>query len=296
MSATENAVALCDVVRQSFNFGVVKLPLFGPDNAKTPHYGLFRDDSGESVGFACKRNYNPHSVDDICTLVEAASVAFPSEIEQTHVSCYWSGESHIVSLAPSREYRKAIFGTDTIWPRLLIHAGYDGSSFKASLGFFRDACKNMAIIRSAGRGCSAAIRHSSHLRDKLDDLRQTFAKLASGWNDVVETAQQMESRSVQLASFLATVYPMPEDATRRIRETHEQRISKIIRRIQSERVALRGSMGSLETATAWEAWNGVQGYVQHEQRRNGRPSSFARAIMAIDDSAVAKAMELALAV
>lgn len=295
MSATAN-LSLCDSVRQSFNFGVVKLPLYGPDNARTPHYGLFRDDSGESVGFACKRNYNPHTVDDICTLVEAASVAFPENSSETHVSCYWSGESHIVSLAPSKEYRKAVFGNDTIWPRLLINAGYDGSSFKASLGFYRDACKNMAMIRSAGRGCSAAIRHSSHLRDKIDDLRTTFQRLASGWEDMVATTQAMESRQVDLASFLAKVYPMPEDATRRVRETNEQRIAKIIRRIQSERVSLRGAMGSLENATAWEAWNGVQGYVQHDQRRHGRPSSFARAIMAIDDAAVARAMELALAV
>ena len=296
MSATQSAVALCDVVRESFQFNVVKLPLFGPDNAKTPHYGLFRDDSGESVGFACKRNYNPHNVDDISTLVEAASIAFPANAEDTKISCYWSGESHIVSLAPSREYRKAIFGNDTVWPRLLINAGYDGSSFQASLGFYRDICRNMAIIRSAGRGCHAAIRHSSHLRDKIDDLRETFVRLASGWQNVVETAQQMESRQIDLADFLAKVYPQPDDASRRQIETNKQRISKIIRRIQSERMQLRGSIGSLETATAWEAWNGVQGYVQHDSRRHGSPNAFARAIMAIDDSAVARAMELALAV
>lgn len=293
MSATENAVALCDRLDSVFTEDVQRFPLQGPDGMHTPHYGLFL--GSKCIGFACKKNYNPHTREDIKTLLTAAIPAFPSSIEDMQVSAYWSGDAHIVSLAPSREYRKAIFGSDTIWPRLLIHAGYDGSSFRASLGFFRDACKNMAIIKSAGRGCSAAIRHSSHLRDKLDDLRLTFARLASGWNDVVETAQQMESRNVQLASFLAQVYPMVDDPTRRIRETHEQRISKIIRRIQSERVALRGSMGSLETATAWEAWNGVQGYVQHDQRRNGRPSSFARAIMAIDDAAVSRAMELALA-
>lgn len=294
MSITENAAVLCDRLDEVFTEDVQKFPLSGPDGMKTPHYGLFL--GSQCIGFACKRNYNPHTREDIKTLLTAAIPAFPSAIEDMHVSAYWTGDAHVVSLAPSREYRKAVFGSDTIWPRLLIHAGYDGSSFKASLGFYRDACRNMAVIRSTGRGCSAAIRHSSHLRDKLDDLRLTFAKLANGWNSVVETAQQMESRSVQLASFLAQVYPMPDDATRRIRETHEQRIAKIIRRIQSERLQLRGTIGSLETATAWEAWNGVQGYVQHERRRHGRPSQFARAIMALDDSAVARAMELALAV
>lgn len=296
MSATIESVQafVSSKLRETFREDVQRFPLSGPEGMKTPHYGLFL--GTQCIGFACKKNYNPHTIEDMELLTLSAIPAFPSAIEDVSISCYWTGDAHVVSLAPSREYRKAVFGSDTIWPRLLIHAGYDGSSFKASLGFYRDACKNMAIIRSAGRGCSAAIRHSSHLRDKLDDLRKTFAKLANGWSDVVETAQRMESHNVQLASFLAQVYPMPEDATRRIRETHEQRIAKIIRRIQSERLQLRGTIGSLETATAWEAWNGVQGYVQHEQRRHGRPSAFARAIMAIDDSAVARAMELALAV
>lgn len=294
MSVTENAVALCDRLDEVFTEDVQRFPLQGPEGMKTPHYGLFL--GTECIGFACKKNYNPHTRDDIKTLLTAAIPAFPSAIEDMHVSAYWTGDAHVVSLAPSREYRKAVFGSDTIWPRLLIHAGYDGSSFKASLGFYRDACKNMAIVRSAGRSCYAAIRHSSHLRDKLDDLRQTFAQLAGAWNDVVETTQQMESRSVDLADFLSRVYPQQDDASKRQIETNKQRISKIIRRIQSERLQLRGTIGSLESATAWEAYNGVQGYVQHDSRRHGSPSAFARAIMAIDDSAVARAMELALAV
>ena len=36
--------SLSDKVSQAFNFEVVKLPLFAPDNQPTGYYGLFRDD------------------------------------------------------------------------------------------------------------------------------------------------------------------------------------------------------------------------------------------------------------
>lgn len=283
-------------VYNAFQFEVAKFPLSGPDGMKTPHYGLFRSDNAQCIGFACKKNYQPHVVDDIAALVDAAGSAFPQGKEETQVRCYWNGDSHVVSLAPSREYREAVYGTDTIWPRLLINAGYDGSAFKASLGFYRDACRNMAMIRSAGKSASASIKHSSRLWEKLDSLRQTFAQLANGWQGIVETAREMQSRELDLANFLSRVYPVADDATRRVRETNEQRIRKIISRMQRERLQLTGAMGSLDRATAWEAFNAVQGYVQHDQRRNGRPNEFARVLMAIDDSAVARAMELALAV
>ena len=37
----------------------------------------------------------------------------------------------------------------------------------------------------------------------------------------------------------------------------------------------------------WMADNGIQGYVQHDQRRHGRPGNFARALLALDDAAAA---------
>ena len=42
--------------------------------------------------------------------------------------------------------------------------------------------------------------------------------------------------------------------------------------------------------SAWEAFNGVQGYVQHDMSRHGRPDTFTRAIVALDDQAVSRAL------
>ena len=53
--------------------------------------------------------------------------------------------------------------------------------------------------------------------------------------------------------------------------------------------------GSPGIVTAWEAFNGVQGYVQHDAKRHGRPSEFTRAIVALRDPAVVRAHDLAMA-
>jgi hypothetical protein len=287
-----------DAVRAAFPFTVDKLPLGGPDGLKTPHYGLFRSDTAACVGVAVRKGYEPHTTDDVCALVEAATSAFQGE---ARAQCSFI-DGHYVAVEPSVEYRRSIFGTaDNIWPRLWIRAGYDGRAFKAQLGYYRDACRNMAIIREAGgRSIVANIRHTSQLRDKLSELRQTFARLAAGWDGVAETARAMESRQVNLADFLRQVYPMADDASERTRSSAERRIEAIVNRVISERQAtgrarLVGNDGGY-LVSAWEAFNAVQGFAQHDSRRHGRPDYFTRAIVALDDAAVSRALDLALAV
>ena len=293
MTATQS---VSDVVRAAFPFSVDKLPLFGPEGLRTPHYGLFRSDNGSSVGVACRKGYEPHTVDDVCALVEAASSAFDGDAK---ARCLFR-DGHYVTVSPSDDYRRTIFGTDTIWPRLIIRAGYDGRCFSANLGFYRDACRNLAMIRPEGNAVKANIRHTYQLRGKLDDLRRTFARLASGWNGVVETAQAMDARQVNLADFLRQVYPLVDDATVRTRRSAERRVEAIVARIVRERQAtgrprLVGTDGAY-LVSAWEAFNGVQGYVQHDHSRHGRPDDYTRAVIALDDPAVSRALELALAV
>jgi hypothetical protein len=291
-------VSVSDAVRSAFPFTVDKLPLFGPENLKTPHYGLFRSDDGASVGIACRKGYEPHTVDDVCALVEAAASAFDGEAK---TQCLFH-DGHFVTVEPSTEYRRSVFGTtDNIWPRLFIRAGYDGRAFRAQLGFYRDACRNLAMIRSAGNAVTANIRHTHQLRGKLDDLRRTFAELAAGWDGVVETARAMESRPVNLAEFLRQVYPLANDATERTQRSAERRIESIITRIVRERRLTGRPMGDFGrngnyVVSAWEAFNGVQGYVQHDQSRHGRPDDYTRAAIALDDQAVSRALEMALAV
>jgi hypothetical protein len=287
--------SIADKIAAAFPFSVDKLPLVGPEGLRTPHYGLFRGDSGDCIGIACKQGYVPHTTDDIVALAQAASGAFSGECD---VRCHFN-DGHFVTIIPPVEHRRAIFGTqDNIFPRMIIRAGYDGRAFRGELGFFRDCCRNMAIVRPVGARVSDVIRHTHHLPERLEELQRIFTRLAAGWDGIAATALRLEATEIDLADFLRQVYPLTEDATRRTRNGHDRRVERIIRRVARERLATGRpelkTFGRTFMVSAWEALNGVQGYVQHDMPRHGRPGDMQRAILALEDAAVGRATELAL--
>ena len=85
-----SSVSAADVsasVRSAFDFTVDKFPLSGPDNMSTDQYGLFRSDTGYLTGVkSISSQYVPHTTDDVCALVEAASVAFDGDLD---LKCHW---------------------------------------------------------------------------------------------------------------------------------------------------------------------------------------------------------------
>ena len=135
-----------DTLREIFNFGVEKFPLRGPDNMVTPWYGLFRTDLGVSVGpTSVSSRYEPHTTDDVISLVESAAAAFDDDVKLT---CAFR-DGHHVSVAPADDARRTIYGTrDNIFPRIVISAGYNGSPFRAHMGYYRDLCDNLSILRT----------------------------------------------------------------------------------------------------------------------------------------------------
>lgn len=282
-------------VRETFNFSVDKFPLSGPDGMKTPFYGLFRSDSMQAVGNPVRKRYTPHTVDDVLALCEAGAEAFEGEM---CIRAHWN-DGHYVSLAPSLEYRKTIFETnDNIFPRVLIRAGYDGKCFQASCGYYRDACKNMSILKSAGNETSVKFRHTYSLRSKMSELVKEFGKLRTGWDKVVSTVETMQSREVNLSDYLAAIYGNPEVFTsKREKTNHENRTSDILRRVIREQSATGRARMNPENmiVSAWEAYNAVQGYVQHDARRNGKVGKFDRMLLALNDKSVQLAETLALA-
>jgi hypothetical protein len=98
-----------------------------------------------------------------------------------------------------------------------------------------------------------------------------------------------------MAVFLRQVYPIAADANDSIRKRHDRRVESIITRMMRERDYTGRPQLGMRLATAWEAYNAVQGYVQHDATRKGRPNMQNRIDLAFGDRAVAKAMELALA-
>ena len=281
-------------VRDTFNFTVDKFPLSGPDGMKTPFYGLFRSDNCQSVGTAVSERYRCHQTDDVLAITEAAITAL--EDENIQVRTHFR-DGHYVEYAPSNAERKAIYGTaDNIFPRFLLRAGYDGRAFSVSLGWYRDICSNLHIPQSIGKMVNRTIRHTSGLRWKMDELINDFAQLGKGWEAVQDAVMKMESREVVMTDFLKELYGEPDTDSKRAVTVHKNRTEAIVRRLLGERVRTgRPQMGGDFKVSAWEAFNAVQGYVQHDSsRKNGFKSDMDRLILANRDLNVHKAELLAL--
>lgn len=287
----DNNVA--DRVRNEFRFSVDKFPLTGPEGLRTPHYGLFRSDNGLCVGrSSVSGRYVAHTTDDVLALVEAAGSAFGGVAD---VRCFFK-DGHYVAVQPTREYRESIFGTrDNVFPRLLIDAPYGGlGAFTATLGFYRDACRNMSILREV-TGSQVAIRHTSGLRLQMDELLVAFGTLEAGWAKLANVMRGMEARRVRMTDFLTAIYGEPNDREGRSLTIHRNRTEAIFRRLQKERMTTgRGDIGSDFIVSGWEAYNAVQGYVQHDATRRGNPSDMARVVRAMHDTHVARAERLVL--
>lgn len=283
---------ILETVKSKFDFSVEKFPLAGPDGLKTPVYGLFRSDNGEYVGRPCSKHYVAHQTDDVMALVESASEAFDGI---GSLQCHFR-DGHYVSIAPDKDERRAIFGTaDNIFPRFIVNAGYDGRAFSATVGFYRDACSNLAMMRQVS-GTTVSIRHNSNLREKMDDLIQTFSTLRESWVTLADVAAELQTRQVRMADFLDQVYGQPNENSKNSMTRYKNRTKAIFRRLSRERFTTgRGSMDSEFNVSAWEAYNAIQGYVQHDATRKGNPSDFARIISAANDQAVKKAESLVLA-
>lgn len=297
MSAIETSATsatLADRIRAAFPFTVDRYPLSGPDGLRTSWYGLFRSDTGAAVGpGSITARYEPHTLDDVAALADAASAAFGGAAD---VKCHFS-DGHYVVVQPSREDRLAVFGTDTYWPRMVISAPYGGGgSFRASLALYRDACRNLAILRRVA-GTTVAIRHTEGLRDRMADLLETFGTLRARWGSVADTVAAMEARRVDLPAFLDAVYGEPGDSPR-ARATHRRRTAAIVSRVIRERAATGRPplemAGRSAWVSAWEAYNSVQGWTQHDARRHGHPSPLERALDALTSADVHRAEELAL--
>lgn len=303
-AATMSATDIGTTIREAFPFEVDKFPLMGPDRIPTPHYGLFRSDNSNCVGIAVRKGYTPHTLDDVCALAEAASAAFGGTEE---VRAHWN-DGHFVTIAPTREWKRDVFrnrysdsgehqikrDSDVVFPVLNIAASYDGNAFKANLGFHRVICQNTASIPVEGKTISANIRHSSNLRSRMDDLIEDMQRVVSATDNLFATIDNAQSRQVNMADFLREVYPLKDDASENIRGRHERRIEAIMIRLERERRQL-GINGDIRQASAWMAYNAVQGFVQHEASRKNDPSRHQRMILALSDKAVERAAQLAFA-
>lgn len=291
MLVISNEQAIKDQIDREFPFTVDKFPLSGPDGMKTDLYGCFRSDTCENVGGAVKKNYLCHTLDDMKALAIAGMTGF----DGAQLRCSWN-RGHCLIIEPTKEYRRAVYGTqDAIFPRAIIKAGFGGlKGVDGFAGLHRDACLNLMRLRVAGKVVRMKIKHTTGLMDKINSLVQEFQRLLQSWNGIVDQAVEMNSRELDFRSFIREVYPMPEAPTPRQIVTYDDRILAVIRRVEKERKGFGRLNSSLAKATAWEAYNAIQGYEQHDARRHGRMDYYQRAFLAMETPAVDRAYDLAL--
>lgn len=279
-------------VKNAFNFEVAKVK-WGPTNADSAGwknddncFRLHRNDSGEVVSpNSVTTRYVPHTTDDVVALVEAAQAAFDNDVDcLNHFN-----NGHYVSIQPNKEHRLSVYGqSDNVWPRVLIRAGYDGRAFSATIGYYRDVCRNMAMMRLVS-GTTVSIRHTNSLRDRMDELVATFNTLKESWGTLSATIERLESKQVRMDNFLSQIYGEPDENSQRSQSIHRNRTTAIWTRLNRER-NFTGRPTMQNEVSLWEAFNGVQGYHQYERQQE----MFANAIRASEVPHVKRAEKLAL--
>jgi len=282
-------------IRETFG-ETMKLPLMGPDNMPTPHYGICRTDiEGREAWFprTMKKGYQEHTLDDVVEICRIAAAGFDLPDDQIKVDCCWGKNGHRVSIAPTRDHRRTLANNegDSLWPRFILRADF-GFKFVASAGMFRDACSNLQMMRRV-EGTTISLRHSSGFRDHFDETVSEFRSLAAKYDNIVEAASALNERRVSTAEFIAEMFPSPDDdATKAKKSRHIAQVEKMINRLTREQ-ALTGSIVDPAKATGWELANMVTGFVQHDKTRVGKLNKSERAFLAIEDSLCDKAWDLA---
>ena len=278
-----------ETIKRVFDFEITKEQLQFKDQTATPMYGLRRSDTGQAINVpSVSEGYEPHTTEDIVALVQSAENLFGCETEAT---CYFD-RGHYVVLKPSNDVRRAIFGSKyNMFPRMVVRARYNGL-LDALGGAFVDGCTNL-IMMQAVHMMRTRIRHTHSLITKMDALKHDFSALDGNWERITEQAEFMQENKVNFAGYLDDLYGAPDDNAGALTR-HKNRTRAIMDRMLRER--FEQGRGAIEghSISGWEAYNAVQGYIQHDSPRNNNPSRIARAMLAIDSPIVKKAELLAL--
>jgi len=263
----------------------------------TGHYYLKRSIEGDVVGKPVGKNYTPQQTDQVARVVEASCYALDPHGMVGDVQCRWRDGHHVI-IKPTDDQRREISKDDTVFPVVHVSGSLDGRAFRYQLGMYRDVCMNLAMMqRVGGLTLTRSINHTSGLNWKMEELVSDITALTDKTDDVIDTFRTANEREVTIADFLREVYPMPEDPTERTRNTFDKRVESIVQRLWRERDQVNRDRPWNTRATAWEMFNAVQGYEQHDARRRNLPRgrSLDRAFAAFNTPAVERASALAFA-
>ena len=304
-----------DEIQQAFPFDVVKKqfltlddPQLGLSFSPSDRYGLYRSDTGSHIaGTAVSKSYTCHQTADI--IRPAVAIAEMFEDDGLEVRCHWRA-GHVVSLAPTKEsWKVSITEKDVIQPRAFLSAGYNGLPFSLQVGLYRPMCTNLAVFQSI-ESSSYKFKHTLKMHERLDDFNEELEQLREGWRATIVRCQQYENTRVWLRPILEETIGRKYDPVGMSDQEKDRYVKTwdgIVKRIRQEAEISQREFREVvcphrelvtETDTqvsAWQAYQGIQGYYQHVASRQNRDDlkgndwMFRRALQNLSDKRVARA-------
>ena len=130
----------------------------------------------------------------------------------------------------------------------------------------------------------------------MEELIANFSQFKNGWENLIVSMDNMENSKIVLAGFLDKIYPQPDHgANQREITIHTDRTKLIVSRLIKEAIQSdRLESVSSGVVTGWQAYNAIQGYVQHHASRSKKLTMFDRILKASDDDIVKYAERLVL--
>ncbi len=283
-------------LEDAFDFDVIKRRMYDPDMKTTPHYGLEKFHSvskREWLPHTFKEGYIPHTLDHVKNLVRAYEYAVGSIGD---VQCAWDN-AHVVVLRSLPGHSVDING-HVVEPTMMIRAGYDSTAVVSRLGLFNHVCANGLFNLDRDRSMSTRITHNAMMEGRIETLARSIEGLSDRVEEAVGAVRTASTVNVSLSEFVREVYPLSTDASSRTRYNYESRVESIMMRVIRER-AIRG-FSLLECSgnpkvSAFDAYNAIQGYEQHQARRKNVKNTTERMVRAVDNKFVRKAASLAFA-
>ena len=281
-----------DIIRQTIEEGTPEIkqiqwknPITGEDSGC---WGAHRMDTGALVGGQLLKGSNIHTREHIIQASQAAAEAFAGDCV---VTAKMGRNGQRIDIRPPSSYRQAIFGTDTIMPRLSIWGGYGGkSALHAHLGLTRDLCSNEQMMRWVDK-MSFRIVHSSKIEDRVEDMIADFGRLAAKFDDGVKAIQEANQRRVNLDAAIEELFKFDEESKTATRNF--EKIKDRIRTTYREECEILGYDDCTTDSNAWIAYNAIQNYSQFHM---GRKSGTDRVLATLDCPIVKKAEKLILAI
>jgi phage/plasmid-like protein (TIGR03299 family) len=155
---------------------------------------------------------------------------------------------------------------DAVGKYLTIVNSHDGSKgMQILITPFRYFCKNQiaASIRNANENQKISIRHTASASIRLEELIQTV-KIADGtFVETQEIYNELASKTVtndHAREVLNQLFPKPEQETGRAATIYDNKVLSVWEKYHY------ADGGRIQTNTAWNLYNAVQGTFQHDSK------------------------------